>query len=82
MMVARADIRRRVPRTGSRSVIDSIDIGRWLREGRGLRDHGGVSAEHALLVFFIAVAVIAGIAVFGNAVEGLFQLGEDTVPAP
>jgi Flp pilus assembly pilin Flp len=45
-------------------------------------DRGAVSVEHALLLMFIAVAIVVAIAAFGTAVDGLFQQGKDAIPAP
>jgi Flp pilus assembly pilin Flp len=47
---------------------------------RVVADRGAVSTEYALLLIFIAIAVLAAIAAFGGAVLGLFERGNTEIP--
>ena len=47
---------------------------------RILADRGAVSTEYALLLIFIAIAVLVAIAAFGAAVLGLFESGNTEIP--
>ncbi len=40
---------------------------------RDSKDRGATATEYALLVSFIAIVIIAGVTVFGNALSGFFN---------
>jgi Flp pilus assembly pilin Flp len=51
----------------------------------GLRDlvahqDGAVATEYALILFFIAVALVAAVAAFGTALVALFQQANSSIP--
>ncbi|WP_200952674.1 MULTISPECIES: Flp family type IVb pilin [unclassified Nocardioides] len=45
----------------------------WGRLGLGVEERGATAVEYALLMTLIAVAIIGGVALFGEAIRGLFE---------
>lgn len=56
---------------------------RRLREtlrGRVAGDRGAVATEYALLLFLVALAILAGLAAFGLALVRLYSSGASAIP--
>ena len=52
---------------------------KWMRKFH--QDNSGASAvEYAILIGFIAIVIIAAVAIFGGAVKGLFSKASELFP--
>ena len=47
-------------------------MNRIARALRAASDRGATSTEYALLVVFIAIAIVAGVTIFGQSLSGIF----------
>ena len=60
-------------------MISTLQAGVTYLLARSRREDGAVATEYGLLLFLVAIAIIAAVAAFGTALFGLFDESQTTV---